>query len=211
MILSFPDRLPRVDPNGPVGTHKFVLDILWEAATAERLSKPKEGTILFEVGRAFDDMLDKNGSDCLLKAFHKRSSGQMPEERWPCKQHSRGGLPARFKGMFIKIRMMPTQARDDTIPGTQRSCNWLRNSAESGRTDIVKRKLLYALEFKEFLGDVPPYAISSHVWSYEEVSYEDYLKGHEKERYGYQKILELFRIARTGLYHQGLCRISWQT
>lgn len=61
------------------------------------------------------------------------------------------------------------------------------------------------LEFKEFLGtNIPEYAILSHVWSSEEVSYEDYLAGRGKDGYGYQKILNLCKFARNVDFVQAL-------
>lgn len=62
------------------------------------------------------------------------------------------------------------------------------------------------LEFKEFLGsDMPEYAILSHVWSGDEVSYEDYISGRKQDGYGYQKIVKLCELARDGPddVHQG--------
>lgn len=59
------------------------------------------------------------------------------------------------------------------------------------------------LEFKEFLGNqTPAYAILSHVWSSngDEVSYEDYLAGRKREGYGYQKILRLCELAKSGFW-----------
>ncbi len=52
------------------------------------------------------------------------------------------------------------------------------------------------LEFKEFVGsNIPEYAILSHVWSSEEVSYEDYLTEWKKDGHGHQKILKLCEFA----------------
>lgn len=53
-------------------------------------------------------------------------------------------------------------------------------------------------EFEEFLGsNIPPYAILSHVWSSEEISYADYIgqKGLPTS-YGYEKIAKLCDLAR---------------
>lgn len=53
------------------------------------------------------------------------------------------------------------------------------------------------LEFKEFLGDkIPAYAILSHVWSDEEVSYDDYLARGRGEGHGYRKIRKLCELAK---------------
>jgi hypothetical protein len=46
-----------------------------------------------------------------------------------------------------------------------------------------KRKLNY------FLKDVPPYAILSHTWEEEEVTFDDIDKPHATDMKGYQKIL----------------------
>ena len=55
------------------------------------------------------------------------------------------------------------------------------------------------LEFRDFLGaNIPKYAILSHVWSDEEVSYDDHLLGRGRDvyEYGYMKIRNLCRLAR---------------
>lgn len=53
----------------------------------------------------------------------------------------------------------------------------------------------YQYVFKEFMGaDVPEYAIVSHRWSDEEVSYQDFLQG-RREGYGWTKIAKACDIA----------------
>ena len=49
--------------------------------------------------------------------------------------------------------------------------------------------------FKEFVGsDIPKYAIISHRWSDEEISYQDFLDGRH-EGYGWTKIVKACEIA----------------
>ncbi|KAK1754927.1 vegetative incompatibility protein HET-E-1, partial [Echria macrotheca] len=55
------------------------------------------------------------------------------------------------------------------------------------------------LEFEEFSGEVhhgiPPYAILSHTWGAEEVSYQDHLSGISSSKKGWEKVLESARVA----------------
>ena len=45
-----------------------------------------------------------------------------------------------------------------------------------------------SMQFHEFALDPPPYAILSHTWSLEEVSYQDMMSGRAKEKKGFAKI-----------------------
>ncbi|KAK4495101.1 hypothetical protein PRZ48_013428 [Zasmidium cellare] len=59
------------------------------------------------------------------------------------------------------------------------------------------------LKFKEFLGsDIPEYAILSHCWGDDEVSYHDFLAGRKQDGLGYKKITDCCALA----LEQGL---SW--
>ncbi|CZR70205.1 uncharacterized protein PAC_20106 [Phialocephala subalpina] len=55
------------------------------------------------------------------------------------------------------------------------------------------------LKFKEFIGEVgdgiPPYAILSHTWGTEEVSYSDHLSHQSESKEGHQKILRCCEVA----------------
>ncbi|KAI5366705.1 hypothetical protein Slin14017_G043450 [Septoria linicola] len=52
------------------------------------------------------------------------------------------------------------------------------------------------LELEEFFdANIPKYAILSHRWGPDEVTYEDYLAGKNQSGAGYQKILDLCRLA----------------
>ncbi len=43
--------------------------------------------------------------------------------------------------------------------------------------------------FEEFMGrNVPAYAILSHTWEEQEVSYDDYIQGKQHSKKGYKKI-----------------------
>ena len=44
------------------------------------------------------------------------------------------------------------------------------------------------LELKEFTRDIPSYAILSHRWTDDEISYKDFLKGRNKGSIGYEKV-----------------------
>ena len=45
------------------------------------------------------------------------------------------------------------------------------------------------LELEEFIGHhIPRYAILSHTWEEEEVTYEDYVSGNHKRKKGYDKL-----------------------
>lgn len=49
---------------------------------------------------------------------------------------------------------------------------------------------------EDFLGEaIPPYAILSHTWGEEEVTYQDYSRGIHKTRKGYRKIRKTCEIA----------------
>lgn len=46
-----------------------------------------------------------------------------------------------------------------------------------------------SLHFEEFIGsEIPPYAILSHTWEKEEVSYDDFVSGRGPGMKGYKKI-----------------------
>lgn len=50
--------------------------------------------------------------------------------------------------------------------------------------------------FKEFIGrQIPEYAILSHTWEEEEVSYQDYISGVYKHKKGYAKIRKTLHLA----------------
>ncbi|KXX76584.1 Vegetative incompatibility protein HET-E-1 [Madurella mycetomatis] len=55
------------------------------------------------------------------------------------------------------------------------------------------------LKFEEFLGEageeIPPYAILSHTWGPEEVSYKDYVDNNGSSKLGYEKIVQCCRLA----------------
>lgn len=55
------------------------------------------------------------------------------------------------------------------------------------------------LKFEEFLGEagkeIPPYAILSHTWGPEEVSYKDYVDNNGSSKLGYEKIAQFCRLA----------------
>ncbi len=57
------------------------------------------------------------------------------------------------------------------------------------------------LDFEEFLceagDDIPPYAILSHTWGPQEVSYKDYVEHGGRTKTGYAKILGSCRLARS--------------
>ena len=44
------------------------------------------------------------------------------------------------------------------------------------------------LKVEDFYGSIPPYAILSHTWESEEVSYQDLPQEHAKQMQGYSKI-----------------------
>jgi hypothetical protein len=49
---------------------------------------------------------------------------------------------------------------------------------------------------EEFIGhDIPDYAILSHTWGTDEVSYQDYLSGAHKAKKGYRKIQKTCELA----------------
>jgi hypothetical protein len=51
--------------------------------------------------------------------------------------------------------------------------------------------------FEEFIGgDIPKYAILSHTWEEEEVSYQDYLGGAFSHKKGYNKVKKPLELAR---------------
>ncbi|RMZ68247.1 HET domain [Pyrenophora seminiperda CCB06] len=53
-------------------------------------------------------------------------------------------------------------------------------------------------KFEEFFGRrIPEYAILSHTWEEDEVSYQDYLSGIHKDKKGYSKIKKTLSLART--------------
>lgn len=53
------------------------------------------------------------------------------------------------------------------------------------------------LEIEEFFGsDIPQYAILSHCWGDNEVTYEDFLKGRKRKTAGYRKIKDCCWLAR---------------
>lgn len=156
MISDFPGQLRHFDRNGPVYTHKHVDKVLWEAATAERLGKPKEDTILFDVGRAIEALINEHGADCLIKASIARSSGHLAEERWPCKQHPKGGMPTQLKDMFRQMQdsVDPNQKRYNeehtkVIEAAEKERRkWESNGVQK---DVMKRKLVGFInaEFKK--------------------------------------------------------------
>lgn len=50
--------------------------------------------------------------------------------------------------------------------------------------------------FKEFIGrNVPPYAILSHTWEEEEVSYKDVIENRHREKKGFDKVEMTCKIA----------------
>ena len=68
------------------------------------------------------------------------------------------------------------------------------------------------LELKEFFdSDIPKYAILSHRWTADEVTYEEYMKGKHPSGVGYQKIVDLCMLAREGILIPGLNRLGFVT
>jgi hypothetical protein len=57
--------------------------------------------------------------------------------------------------------------------------------------------------FEEFIGqDIPEYAILSHTWGADEVSYQDYISGTHKSKRGYRKIKKTCVLAaEAGIRH----------
>lgn len=52
------------------------------------------------------------------------------------------------------------------------------------------------LEFEEFVGEgIPPYAILSHTWGAEEVSYKDHVEKTSSSKLGYEKMVQCCRLA----------------
>lgn len=51
------------------------------------------------------------------------------------------------------------------------------------------------LKMREFIGPRPPYAILSHTWGTEEVSFQDFERGFGKHKFGYKKIVACCRQA----------------
>lgn len=52
------------------------------------------------------------------------------------------------------------------------------------------------ITFEELIGDsIPQYAIVSHRWGDDEVSYQDFLQGQRKQSYGWTKILKGCQLA----------------
>lgn len=47
---------------------------------------------------------------------------------------------------------------------------------------------VYSLELKEFITDIPRYAILSHRWSDDEISLKEYRKEPRVESIGYKKV-----------------------
>lgn len=59
-----------------------------------------------------------------------------------------------------------------------------------------------SLTFRDFFDeDTPPYAILSHRWGEEELSYQDFLDGHHKDGEGHQKVLGACNLAKAE-HHQ---------
>lgn len=55
-----------------------------------------------------------------------------------------------------------------------------------------------SLTFQEFFDEqTPPYAILSHRWGQQEISYADFLAGHKKDHAGHLKVLDICRIAKS--------------
>ena len=53
------------------------------------------------------------------------------------------------------------------------------------------------LGFEEFFDDdTPPYAILSHWWTDDEITYKDYVKGRRQDSQGYLKVLGLVHATR---------------
>lgn len=61
------------------------------------------------------------------------------------------------------------------------------------------------LDFEEFMGesegDIPPYAILSHTWDTEEISYKDYIEQESLSKKGYSKIHRCCEIAKLEGFH----------
>jgi hypothetical protein len=54
----------------------------------------------------------------------------------------------------------------------------------------------HTLVFEEFIGRcIPRYAILSHTWEEEEVTYEEYVSGNHKQKKGYDKIRMTCKLA----------------
>ncbi|KAK3613287.1 hypothetical protein LTR56_027973 [Elasticomyces elasticus] len=64
---------------------------------------------------------------------------------------------------------------------------------------------IHTLEFAEFYDDqIPPYAILSHRWTDDEITYADFRKGRRKDSVGYEKVLRLCEAAqRYSIWLQG--------
>ena len=56
------------------------------------------------------------------------------------------------------------------------------------------------LKLVEFYGEIPPYAILSHTWEKEEVSFDDLPQEHAKKMLGYSKISNCCSLARSDGY-----------
>lgn len=53
-------------------------------------------------------------------------------------------------------------------------------------------------ELEEFFdSEVPPYAILSHCWARDEVSYQDFLSGAKRDGDGWRKIMDCCELAQT--------------
>ena len=52
------------------------------------------------------------------------------------------------------------------------------------------------LELKEFVKDIPSYAILSHRWTDDEISYKDFLKGRRIGSVGYKKVIRFCDFVR---------------
>jgi len=52
------------------------------------------------------------------------------------------------------------------------------------------------LKLHDFLEHAPKYAVLSHRWGAEELSYKDFRKGASRESEGHQKVLDLCKFAR---------------
>ena len=56
---------------------------------------------------------------------------------------------------------------------------------------------VHTLKFGDFYDEqVPPYAILSHRWGAQEISYKDFQKGRNKDWLGYRKVLKFCGIVR---------------
>ena len=68
---------------------------------------------------------------------------------------------------------------------------------------------VHTLELKEFTGAVPGYAILSHCWTDDEISYKEFRKQRNQGSLGYEKIRRFCEGVSSGAFTFGNLSIDW--